>query len=124
MFAGITALAMAAHVHIADNPAHLVGAPAGYEQRTVIAQLARRRLRHHSPLFYAVQAFTAAILVLAANTAFNGFPILASILGGDGYLPRQFSPPRRPAGVLQRHRRARRPRRAADLGVRRLAPPA
>ena len=37
-----------------------------------------------------MQAFTAAILVLAANTAFNGFPILASILGGDGYLPRQF----------------------------------
>jgi hypothetical protein len=37
-----------------------------------------------------VQGFTAAILVLAANTAFNGFPILASILGGDGYLPKQF----------------------------------
>jgi hypothetical protein len=34
---------------------------------------------------------TAAILVLAANTAFNGFPILASILGQDGYLPRQFA---------------------------------
>jgi hypothetical protein len=30
-------------------------------------------------------------LVLAANTAYNGFPILASILGRDGYLPRQFS---------------------------------
>ena len=40
--------------------------------------------------FFLVQAFTAAILVLAANTAFNGFPILASILGRDGYLPRQF----------------------------------
>ena len=38
-----------------------------------------------------LQAFTAAILVLAANTAFNGFPILASILGQDGYLPRQFT---------------------------------
>jgi hypothetical protein len=36
-----------------------------------------------------VQGFTAAILVLAANTAFNGFPILASMLGADGYLPRQ-----------------------------------
>jgi hypothetical protein len=44
-----------------------------------------------SPLFYLVQTFTAAILVLAANTAFNGFPILASILGEDGFLPRQFS---------------------------------
>ena len=38
-----------------------------------------------------MQAFTAAILVLAANTAFNGFPILASILGEDGFLPRQFA---------------------------------
>ena len=42
-------------------------------------------------MFFRVQAFTAAILVLAANTAFNGFPILASILGQDGYLPRQFA---------------------------------
>jgi amino acid transporter len=90
MFAGLTALAMAAHVHVVDNTARLVGAPAGYEQRTVIAQLAGAVFGHHSPFFFAVQAFTAAILVLAANTAFNGFPILASILGGDGYLPRQF----------------------------------
>ena len=36
-----------------------------------------------------VAVVTALILFLAANTAFNGFPILASILGGDGYLPRQ-----------------------------------
>ena len=42
---------------------------------------------YHSVFFFLVQAFTAAILVLAANTAFNGFPILASILGRDGYLP-------------------------------------
>src|SRR5256886_2887302 len=39
MFAGLTALAMAAHVHIVEDPSRLVGAPAGYEQRTVIAQL-------------------------------------------------------------------------------------
>jgi amino acid transporter len=90
MFAGITALAMGAHVHIVDNTSRLVGAPAGYEQRTVIAQLAGAVFGNHSPFFFAVQGFTAAILVLAANTAFNGFPILASILGGDGYLPRQF----------------------------------
>ena len=36
-----------------------------------------------------MQAFTAAVLILAANTAYNGFPILASILGRDGYLPKQ-----------------------------------
>ncbi|MFN0281101.1 MAG: APC family permease [Kineosporiaceae bacterium] len=90
MFAGITALALAAHVHVVDDTARLVGAPAGYEQRTVIAQVAGAVFGHDSPFFFAVQGFTAAILVLAANTAFNGFPILASILGSDGYMPRQF----------------------------------
>jgi hypothetical protein len=55
----------------------------------VIAQLGAAVFGGHSIFFYVVQVFTAAILVLAANTAFNGFPILASILGGDGYLPRQ-----------------------------------
>ncbi|MCO6009706.1 APC family permease [Actinoallomurus purpureus] len=91
MFGGITVLALAAHVHIADNPAQLVGAPQGYEQKTVIAQLGAAVFGHGSVFFFLAQAFTAAILVLAANTAFNGFPILASILGGDGYLPRQFA---------------------------------
>jgi amino acid transporter len=39
--------------------------------------------------FYVVQVATAAILILAANTAFAGFPSLASILATDRYLPRQ-----------------------------------
>ena len=41
------------------------------------------------PLFYYIQAATAAILILAANTAFNGFPLLASLLATDRFLPRQ-----------------------------------
>jgi hypothetical protein len=41
--------------------------------------------------FYLLQGFTAAILILAANTAFNGFPVLASLLGRDNYLPHQLS---------------------------------
>jgi amino acid transporter len=41
--------------------------------------------------FYLVQFSTALLLVLAANTAFNGFPRLASVLARDRYLPRQFS---------------------------------
>jgi amino acid transporter len=90
MFAGITALAMVARVRVADDPAQLTGAPAGYEQRTAIAQVAGAVFGYHSAWFLLVQGFTAAILILAANTAFNGFPILASILGRDGYLPRQF----------------------------------
>ena len=89
MFAGLTALALATHVHVVDDTVRLIGAPDDYEQRTVIAQLGASVFGSHSISFYLVQAFTAAILVLAANTAFNGFPILASILGGDGYLPRQ-----------------------------------
>jgi amino acid transporter len=89
MFAGLTALALATHVHVVDNTARLIGAPEGYSQRTVIAQLGAAVFGGNSIFFYVVQVFTAAILVLAANTAFNGFPILASILGGDGYLPRQ-----------------------------------
>jgi amino acid transporter len=91
MFAGITILALASHVRITDIPGNLIGAPEGYQQRTVIAQIASATFGGNSVFFYLVQAFTAAILVLAANTAFNGFPILASILGHDGYLPRQFS---------------------------------
>jgi hypothetical protein len=55
----------------------------------VIAQVGRAVFGYSSPLFYILQLFTALILVLAANTAFNGFPVLASILARDGYLPRQ-----------------------------------
>jgi amino acid transporter len=41
--------------------------------------------------YYAVQATTAAVLVLAANTAFQGFPRLAALLATDSFVPRQFS---------------------------------
>ena len=91
MFAGITALAIASHVHVTNGNAQLLGFPAGGAQKTVIAQLGDAVFGGSSVGFYLLQAFTAAILVLAANTAFNGFPILASILGQDGYLPRQFA---------------------------------
>ncbi|GAA3803099.1 amino acid transporter [Cellulomonas soli] len=91
MFAGLTALALVSHVHIADDAARLIGAPEGYHQRTVIAQVAGAVFGTGSVGFYVVQVFTALILVLAANTAFNGFPVLASILGQDGYLPRQLA---------------------------------
>jgi amino acid transporter len=85
MFCGVTALALAAHVHAGT----LVGAPAGFVQPTVIAQVGKAVFGNSSPLFYFLQLFTALILVLAANTAFNGFPVLASILARDGFLPRQ-----------------------------------
>jgi len=44
-----------------------------------------------SPIYYAFQIATFSILILAANTAFAGFPQLSSIIARDGYLPRQLS---------------------------------
>ena len=90
MFAGITALALTTGVRIAPDPTQL-GLAAGTTQQTVIAQLGEATFGGRSVLFYLTQAFTAAVLVLAANTAFNGFPVLASILSRDSYLPRQFT---------------------------------
>jgi amino acid transporter len=60
-----------------------------YSQDPVIGQLAKAIFDHFPLAFYVVAAATGVILVLAANTAFNGFPVLGSILGRDGYLPRQ-----------------------------------
>jgi amino acid transporter len=58
--------------------------------RTVLSQLAGA-VFGHGPLFVLLQFATAAILVLAANTAYNGFPSLTSIIARDGYLPRQLA---------------------------------
>jgi hypothetical protein len=60
------------------------------ERETVVSQLARGVFGSRGAAYYAVQAATMAILVLAANTAYADFPRLASILARDRYLPRQF----------------------------------
>ena len=54
-----------------------------------LAQVAAAVFEHIPAGFYFVAGTTALILILAANTAFNGFPVLGSILARDGYLPRQ-----------------------------------
>jgi amino acid transporter len=78
MFLGISWLAHATNVHyVEDSP------------RTVVAQIAHA-VFGGGPLFYLVQVMTAAILVLAANTAFQDFPRLSSILAQDRFMPRQF----------------------------------
>lgn len=77
MFSGITALAIATHAR-----AYPDGNP------SVISQIAEG-VWGRTFLYFAFQAATAAILILAANTAFNGFPTLASILAQDRFLPRQ-----------------------------------
>ncbi|WP_371503334.1 APC family permease [Kitasatospora sp. NBC_00374] len=93
MFAGITTLALTSDVHYVDNACQLTGLGtdcATYTQPTVIAQLAAAVFGgDHSFLFYFIQTVTALVLILAANTAFNGFPLLASILAEHRYLPRQ-----------------------------------
>ena len=57
---------------------------------TVISQIAGN-VFGDSPMYYIIQITTALILVMAANTAFTDFPLLLSLLGKDGYMPRQFA---------------------------------
>lgn len=59
------------------------------EPMTVVGQLANTVFDNFPPGLWFVVGFTFVILFLAANTAFNGFPVLGSILAKDGYLPRQ-----------------------------------
>ncbi|CAL9405844.1 Potassium transporter KimA [Streptomyces sp. enrichment culture] len=94
MFCGIIALAAATDVRMAENPGRdLVhnGVPLGpgYVQDPVISQVAEAVFGHGSVLFIILAAATALVLFLAANTAYNGFPLLGSILAQDRYLPRQ-----------------------------------
>jgi hypothetical protein len=60
------------------------------ETETVVSQIARGTFGGGSVFYYAVQAATMLILVLAANTAYADFPRLASIVARDRFLPRQF----------------------------------
>ncbi|MEU9702158.1 APC family permease [Streptomyces sp. NPDC047981] len=88
MFFGITTLAMIYEVHVAEDPTELGLAP-GTAMPTALAQIGRATFGSWHFLFYLLQAVTAAVLIMAANTAFNGFPMLASVLGRDRYAPRQ-----------------------------------
>jgi amino acid transporter len=79
MFVGASVLGYLFHIH-------------PHEHETVISQIAR--IVFIGPVgwfYYVVQATTAAILILAANTSFAGFPRLASLLARDRYLPRQLA---------------------------------
>ncbi|MFF2848517.1 APC family permease [Streptomyces sp. NPDC058001] len=94
MFCGIIALAMATNVRMAENPAKDLlrdGVPVGggYVQDPVISQVAAAVFGANTFFFVILAAATALVLFLAANTAYNGFPLLGSILAQDRYLPRQ-----------------------------------
>ena len=60
-------------------------------QPSLIAQVASATFGDATILFYVIQAATALVLLLAANTAFNGFPLLGSVLARDGYAPKSLS---------------------------------
>ncbi|MBB4985212.1 MULTISPECIES: APC family permease [Streptomyces] len=94
MFCGIIFLAMATDVRMAENPGEDLlhnGVPlgAGYVQDPVISQVAAAVFGDGTFFFVVLAAATALVLFLAANTAYNGFPLLGSILAQDRYLPRQ-----------------------------------
>jgi amino acid transporter len=76
LFVGITFLTR--HYHLTPLP-----------EQTILSQLARQ-IFGDGVLYYAIQASTMLILVLAANTAFADFPRLSFFLARDGFLPRQF----------------------------------
>ncbi|MFB4295570.1 APC family permease [Actinomadura sp. NTSP31] len=94
MFGGVTAFAYITHAKFAapDQGSHLVNPATGKEVTDadpVIAQVAHSVFSNFEVGFGLVTVMTALILFLAANTAFNGFPVLASVLAQNRYLPRQ-----------------------------------
>ncbi len=88
LFAGLTALALITGVHYAENPCDLIGFDCSNPQPSLMAQIASATFGGGSILFFIIQAATACVLLLAANTAFNGFPLLGSVLARDGYAPK------------------------------------
>jgi hypothetical protein len=98
MLGTIVGLGRETDIKIAERPAEqlaLNGQAVGeayieqHPQDTVLGQLAHAVFGSFTPGIIYVSITTGLILILAANTAFNGFPVLGSILAKDGYLPRQ-----------------------------------
>lgn len=89
LFSGLTAIALISGVHYAEDPCDLVGFDCETSpQPSLMAQVAGATFGVGSIPFYVIQAATACVLLLAANTAFNGFPLLGSVLARDGYAPK------------------------------------
>jgi amino acid transporter len=94
LFSGLVAVALIAGVHYLDctELTDFAGCRPGDDpQRSLIAQMAAATFGNNSILFFVIQGATAAVLLLAANTAFNGFPLLGSVLATDRYAPKSLS---------------------------------
>lgn len=91
MLVGIVFLGLASNVHYAEFPCEQL--PGWQEcatspQMSVIAQIGAAVFGSGSWLFFVLQVLVACVLLLAANTAFNGFPLLASVLAKDKFAPK------------------------------------
>ncbi|WP_307220468.1 APC family permease [Microbacterium sp. SORGH_AS_0888] len=88
LFAGLTLIALVSGVRYAEDACHLVGFDCSQPQPSLMAQVAAATFGMNSIPFFIIQAATACVLLLAANTAFNGFPLLGAVLARDGYAPK------------------------------------
>ncbi len=80
-------------MHYAEDACHLIGFQncETDPQRSLIAQIASATFGNFSIPFFIIQGATALVLLLAANTAFNGFPAARRGAGQDGYAPKAMS---------------------------------
>ena len=94
LFSGLVAVAIITGVRYLDCTEHVyvdAAACTTDPQRSLIAQIAAATFGDFTVPFFIVQGATAAVLLLAANTAFNGFPLLGSVLAADKYAPKALS---------------------------------
>lgn len=93
LFSGLIAVALISGVRYVENTCDLVGFKdcATAPQISVIAQIATAVFGANTVPFFVIQAATALVLLLAANTAFNGFPLLGSVLATDRYAPKSLA---------------------------------
>ncbi|MBL8055834.1 MAG: APC family permease [Anaerolineales bacterium] len=78
LFFSVTFLAQATHA----VPSHV---------ETIFSQIGRTIYGVENPLYLVLLGGTTLILIMAANTAYNGFPLLAAMIASDGFLPRQLT---------------------------------
>jgi amino acid transporter len=93
LFIGLVTIALVSQVHYAQSACDLIGFKhcLVVPQRSLVAQIASATFGNNTVMFFVVQAATALVLLLAANTAFNGFPLLGSVLAQDHYAPKALS---------------------------------
>ncbi len=94
LFSGLVTVAIITGVRYLDCTEALYADAAACTtdpQRSLIAQVASATFGDFTIPFFIVQGATALVLLLAANTAFNGFPLLGSVLAADKYAPKSLS---------------------------------